>query len=341
MSGKFTESIVEDAALQWFSELGYSHLPGASFILGEPGSERSSYDQVILEDRLSEALYSLNYDLPSEAIQNALRQILNVDAPSLDLRNRAFHKLMVDGATVEYTKSDGSIAGAQLSLVDFFNPENNDWLIVDQFTVIEDKNNRRPDLVVFLNGIPLVVIELKNAADENTTIWSAYNQLQTYEKDIPSLFTYNVFEVISDGVQARLGTLTSGKEWFKPWKTIKGDDLASSFMTELQVLIEGVFEKRRFLDLIRYFIVFDESPGGISKKMAGYHQFHAVNVALEETLRACVPPSSEWVDNKAAESITQGFDFKHKRQPESELGDRRVGVVWHTQGSGKSLTMAF
>ena len=338
---KFAESVVEEAALQWFESLGYSYVPGASLAPGEIGSERVDYNRIVLEDRLRQALFNLNRDIPAQALEDALRRILNVDGPSMELRNRAFHRMIVDGVNVEYSRLDGSIAGAQAKLVDFSNPENNDWLVVNQYTIVENKHNRRPDLVVFLNGIPLVVIELKNAADENTTIWSAFNQLQTYEKDIPSLFTYNAFEVISDGVQARLGTLTSGKEWFKPWKTIEGDDLASSFMTELQVLIQGVFEKRRFLDLIRYFIVFDESPSGISKKMAGYHQFHAVNVALEETLRACVPPSSEWADNKAAESITQGFDFKHKRQPESEQGDRRVGVVWHTQGSGKSLTMAF
>ncbi len=193
----------------------------------------------------------------------------------------------MDGVTVEYRRADGSIAGAQARILDFDDPDNNDWLAVNQFTVAENKHNRRPDIVLFVNGLPLVVIELKNAADENATIWTAFHQLQTYQQEIPSLFAYNAALVVSDGMEARIGTVGAGREWFKPWRTIEGGSLADPKTPELQVLIEGVFNKRRFLDLIRYFIVFEDSGGGtLNKKMAGYHQFHAVNVAIQETLRA-------------------------------------------------------
>ena len=186
------------------------------------------------------------------------------------LRNHVFHRMLVDGVAVEYRRENGSIAGAQVRVVDFENPESNDWLAVNQFTVVENKHNRRPDIVIFVNGLPLAVIELKNAADENATIWTAWQQLQTYQQQIPSLFVYNCALVVSDGVECRIGALGAGKEWFKPWRTIAGDKPADSSIPELQVTIEGVFEKRRFLDLIRHFIVFEDDGGGeLTKKMAG------------------------------------------------------------------------
>ena len=238
----------------------------------------------------------------------------------------------MDGITVEYRRKDGSIAGAQARVIDFDSPDNNDWLAVNQFTVAEGQNVRRPDIVLFVNGLPLAVIELKNPADENATIWSAFQQLQTYQAQIPSLFATNAALVVSDGMQARIGTLGAGKEWFKPWRTITGRGDAAASLTELQVILEGVFDKRRFLDLVRHFIVFEDMGGGkLAKKMAGYHQFHAVNVAVEETLRAART-------FKAAESPGR---YEAGRKPGGDPGDRRVGVVWHTQGSGKSLTMAF
>ena len=188
---------------------------------------------------------------------------------------------------VEYRRPDGSIAGAQATVIDFAEPDNNDWLAVNQFTVAENKHTRRPDVVLFINGLPLVIIELKNPADENATIWSAFQQLQTYKAELPTLFGFNELLVISDGVEARIGTLTAGREWFKPWRTITGETLADAHTPELQVLIEGVFDKRRLLNLIQHFIVFEDADGGkLAKKMAGYHQFHAVDVAVEETLRA-------------------------------------------------------
>ena len=332
-----TESIVEQAALAWLEALGYVVLHGPSIGVGELAAERndSNYRDVILERRLRESLFRLNPELPVEALEDAFRKLTRADAATLIERNRALHRMLVDGVTVEYRRKDGSIAGAQARVLDFDVPSNNDWLAVNQFTVSESQHTRRPDVVLFVNGLPLAVIELKNPADEDATIWSAYQQLQTYQAQIPSFFVTNAALIVSDGVQARIGTLGAGKEWFKPWRTIKGDKDAAPTVTELQVILEGVFEKRRFLDLIRHFIVFeDEGHGKLVKKMAGYHQFHAVNVAVEETLRA----AREAAEHRAAEPLGQ---YKSGHQPGGESGDRRVGVVWHTQGSGKSLTMAF
>jgi len=311
----FTESVVEEAALAWLEGLGYAILSGPAIAVGETGAERSdpNYRDVVLERRVRQALVQLNPDLPPEAIEDAFRKLTRTDAPSLVTRNHAMHRMLVDGVTVEYARSDGSIAGAQARVLDFHKPENNDWLAVNQYTVVEGQHTRRPDVVLFVNGLPLAVIELKNPADENATIWNAFQQLQTYKAQIPSLFVYNAALVVSDGVEARIGSLTADTERFMPWRTVEGEELAPASALQLQVLIQGVFEKRRFLDFLRYFIVFeDEGGGALAKKIAGYHQFHAVNRALQTTIRAT-----------------------------SEMGDHRAGVVWHTQGSGKSLTMAF
>jgi type I restriction enzyme, R subunit len=338
MTGRgFSESVIEQAALAWLESLGYAVLHGPDIAAGEPGAERTdpNYRDVVLERRLRQVLVRLNPDLPAEALEDAYRKLRRTDAPSLVERNRAVHRMLVDGVTVEYRRPDGSIAGAQARVLDFDQPDNNDWLAVNQFTVAEGQQIRRPDLVLFVNGLPLAVIELKNSADENATIWSAHQQLQTYQAQIPSLFTTNAALIVSDGVQARIGSLGAGREWFKPWRTIMGREDASAKLAELQVVIEGVFEKRRFLDLIRHFIVFEDEDGGkLTKKMAGYHQFHAVNVAVDETLRA----ARRTAEHRAADVLGQ---YTAGHQPGGEPGDRRVGVVWHTQGSGKSLTMAF
>jgi type I restriction enzyme R subunit len=290
----FSESVVEQASLAWLEALGYAVLHGPHIAAGELTAERSdpNYRDVLLESRLRLALVRHNPDLPPEALDDAYRKMIKSDAPTLIERNRAAHRMLVEGVTVEYPRKDGSIAGAQARILDFDDPENNDWLAVNQFTVAEGQHIRRPDVVLFVNGLPLAVIELKNAADENADIWSAFHQLQTYQAQIPALFNTNVVLVASDGTQARVGSLGAGKEWFKPWRTITGrDDVLG--LAELQVVLEGVFEKRRFLDLVRYFIVFEDEGGGkLTKKMAGYHQFHAVNVALEETLRAAIPAQS-------------------------------------------------
>jgi type I restriction enzyme R subunit len=331
------ESHVEEAALAWLAALGYSVLYGPGIAAGEPASERTdpSCRDTILEQRLRRALTRLNTDLPADAIDEAYRRLVRTDAPSLVERNRAVHRLIVDGVPVEYRRADGSIAGAQARVIDFDTPDNNDWLAVNQFTVSEGQHTRRPDVVLFVNGLPLAVIELKNPADEDATVWSAFNQLQTYQSQIPALFGANAALVVSDGVHARLGSIGAGREWFKPWRTIGGRDDAPARIAELQVVLEGVFEKQRFLDLLRYFIVFeDPGRGQLSKKMAGYHQFHAVNVALDETLRAARRSRADRVSDPRGHFSAGG-------QAGGDEGDRRVGVVWHTQGSGKSLTMAF
>ena len=286
---RFTESIVEEAALGWLGSLGYAVLHGPDIAAGEPGAERSdpNYRDVVLEGRLRQALVQLNPELPTEALEDAFRKLTRTYGPSLLERSRAVHRMLADGVTVEYRREDGSIGGAQAQVIDFDKPDNNDWLAVNQFTVAEGQRTRRPDVVLFVNGLPLAVIELKNPADENATIWSAWQQFQTYQTQISSLFATNVALIVSDGVEARVGAVGAGKEWFKPWRTITGDKDAPSQLAELQIVLEGVFEKRRFLDLLRYFIVFEDTGDGkLIKKMAGYHQFHAVNVAVEETLRA-------------------------------------------------------
>ena len=313
MNSQFTESVVEQAALAWLEGMGYTILSGPEIAPGESKAEREDYGQVVLERRLRQALQGLNPQMPVDALEEAFRKLTRPESPSLVGNNHTVHKYLVDGVLVEYQRQDGSIGGDLVRVFDYDEPENNEFLAVNQFTVVEDRRERRPDVVLFVNGLPLAVIELKSATSESATIWAAFNQLQTYKGQIPSLFAFNEAVVISDGMQARVGTLTADREWFMPWRTIEGEDLADTRLPQLQVVLEGVFDKRRFLDLIRYFIVFEDVGGGVlSKKMAGYHQYHAVNLALESTVEAA-----------------------------GEGGDKRVGVVWHTQGSGKSLTMAF
>ena len=329
------ESVVEQAALAWLESVGWQVRNGAEIAPGEPAAERDDYGQVVLAQRLRDALARLNPALPAEALDDAFRKLTRPEGAELIVRNRALHRLLVDGVTVEYRDAEGSIRGAQARVIDFDDPAGNDWLAVNQFSVVENKHSRRPDVVLCVNGLPLAVLELKNAADENATIWSAFQQLQTYKAEVPSLFAPNALLAISDGVEARVGTLTAGREWFKPWRTIAGETLADAHLPELQVVIEGLCAPRRFLDLLRDFIVFEDDGGRIAKKMAGYHQFHAVQVAVGETLRAAEL-------RRAADRVAEGEGrYEAGRKPGGKPGDRRVGVVWHTQGSGKSLTMAF
>ena len=326
----FTESVVEQAALDWFRALGYNVVGGPDMPPG-PHALRESYADTIFPSVIRGALARLNPELPAEALDNAFRKLARPEGSTQAARNRAFHRLAVDGVTVEYRDDGGTIRGAQVQVLDFEQPANNDWLAVNQFTVVEGNNKRRPDIVLFVNGLPLAVIELKNPGDEDATLRSAWQQLQTYQAELPSLFAFNAVLAVSDGVEARLGTLTGGWEWFKPWRTISGEELAPVFLTQLQVAIEGAFEKRRFLALLRDFIVFEDDGGGqLAKKMAGYHQFHAVETAVGETLRAA--------ELRVREDAGR---YESGRKPGGNPGDRRIGVVWHTQGSGKSLTMAF
>ena len=308
---RICESHIEEAALDWFEELGWSVLHGPNIAPEEPASERESYADVILRSRVEAAIDSLNPTLTTQAKEEAIRKLLHIDSPSLIHRNRVFHKMLTDGATVEIAE-DGHVRGEQVRVIDFENPEANDWLVVNQFTVVEGQHNRRPDIVVFVNGLPLVVIELKNPVDENATIETARKQFETYKAEIPSLFNTNELLIISDGREARMGSLTSTREWFLPWKTIEGDKVAASTDLELETLIKGVFDRERFLDLIRHFIVFEDLDGEIVKKIAAYHQFYATQRAIERVVAASQPN-----------------------------GKKQGGVVWHTQGAGKSLTMAF
>ena len=237
-----TEAVVEDAALAWLESLGWTIAHGPDIAPGAATEERTDYGQVFLEHRLRDALARLNPSLPADALDDAFRKLTRPVGPTLEARNSTFHRMLVDGVTVEYRADDGSIRGAQAQVVNFADVAANDWLAVNQFTVTENRHNRRPDIVLFVNGLPLALIELKNPADEDATIRTAWQQLQTYKVELPSLFAMNEALVVSDGVEARIGTLTSGWEWFKPWRTVAGEALAPTSLPELQVLIEGVFE---------------------------------------------------------------------------------------------------
>jgi type I restriction enzyme, R subunit len=328
----FTESTIEEAALSWLQELAYPVAHAPHLAPGEIASERSSFSDVVLVGRLRNAIQRLNPAIPSDAREEALRKVLSHDAPSLTANNRAFHRMLRDGVPVEYRREDGSIAGDHGRLIDFDNPNANDWLAVNQFTVIESQNNRRPDIVVFVNGLPLGIIELKIPEDTDKWFAAAYNQIQTYKHEIPSLMHYNEVTVISDGLEARIGSLTANQEWFKVWRTIEGEFDAPPTALELETLVRGVFEKRHFLDLIRNFIAFEDDPESatVHKLIAGYHQFHAVKAAVDETIRATRREVAETPGTYWAGSMEGG-----------KPGDRRVGVIWHTQGSGKSLSMLF
>lgn len=317
----FTENIVELAALDWLRELGYTVVFGGNIAPGESAAERSSYDEVLLVGRLRAALERINTHIPhaarAEAVDEAIRRIIRTESQNSIINNHTFHRYLTDGVDVTYRDGEQQ-KHEKIWLLDYVNLLANDWLAVNQFTVTDvnlqtrAKTNRRPDIVLFINGLPLAIFELKNAADEDATIHTAFNQLQTYQTDIPSLFTYNALLVVSDGVEARLGTLTSGWEWFKPWRTVDGEVVDPPGQTQLETLLKGVFSPERLLDIVRAFIVFEVEGATITKKVAAYHQYHAVNKAVAKTIEAT-----------------------------RLAGDRRVGVVWHTQGSGKSLSMLF
>ncbi len=307
-----SEAAVEKVVLDQLATLGYSIATDAD--IGPDGKtpEREAYADVVLIKRLTAAIDRLNPAIPAEARADAVRKVLATEKPSLVEENRRLHKLMVEGVDVEFYSNDGTIRGDKVHLIDFDNLERNDWLATSQFTVIEGSINRRPDVVVLVNGLPLGVIELKAPGGENATLAGAFNQLQTYKAQIPSLFRTNTVLVTSDGITARVGSLTADQERFMPWRTTDGKIIAAKGQPELGVLIEGIFERRRLLDLLHDFTVFGETGSGLAKIIAGYHQFHAVRHAVEKTVAASSPE-----------------------------GDRKVGVIWHTQGSGKSLLMAF
>jgi type I restriction enzyme R subunit len=329
---KYTESTLEEATREWFEELGYQAIYGSDIEPETEKAERKDFSQVVLEGRLKNAIEKLNPNIPANAVEEAFKKVVNVtNATSLLIsNNQLFHKYLVNGIDVEYRRSDGTIAGDKVWLIDKENVDNNDWVWLNQFTIIDNDRlpradgsrnderarNRRPDVVIFVNGLPLAVFELKNLADENVGIKDAFNQFQTYKNDIPSLFIYNELLIISDGAEAKIGSITSGSDRFMRWRSIDGADLASEAVPQLETLIKGVFNKKRFMDIVCNFIVFNtyrkDNVEQVAKIVPAYHQYFATNKALESTVHAT-----------------------------AKDGDQRAGVVWHTQGSGKSLTMAF
>ncbi len=310
------ENMAEQAALDWFEELGYERVFGPDIAPDGSEQERESYKQVVLADRLMTALARLNPHIPASVLEDAARQVIHGNAAGLMQANRQFHRWLTDGVPVEINKQVGEMSetlGDFVALIDFANPANNEWLAVNQYSIEGPKHTRRPDIVVFVNGLPLGVIELKNPADESADIWAAFNQLQTYKEDIADLFVFNEVLAISDYTLARVGSLSADQERFSTWRTIDGvtlDPLGE--LQQLETLIRGLFRKDFFLDYLRYFVLFegDGKSGGIVKKIAGYHQFHAVRAVVQSVIQASRPG-----------------------------GNRKGGVVWHTQGSGKSIEM--
>jgi len=308
-----TEDHLEQATLDWFRELGFQAVFGPDIAPPPDGvaPERNNYRQTILMERLRTRLQAINPAIPAVAIDDAIHQILAPNLPTVIQINRQFHRWLRDGVRVQYQRGNETV-GDLVSLADFSEPARNDWLVVNQFSIQGPQRTRRPDIIVFLNGLPVAILELKNPADEEADIWKAFDQLQTYKEQIPDLFNTNEMLIISDGVTARMGSLTADKERFSTWRTIEGrtsDPLGP--MRELETLIKGVFNKEFLLDYLRNYILFEEDKEGIIKKIAGYHQFHAIRLAMIRTLAAAA------ID-----------------------GDRKAGVVWHTQGSGKSISMA-
>ncbi|NCB03284.1 MAG: type I restriction endonuclease subunit R, partial [Spirochaetia bacterium] len=290
-----SENEIEDFTIQLLENLGYEYLYGPDIAPDSSTPQRTSFSEVILHDKVKSAIQRLNNSLPSSVHESAFKELLRINAPDLIANNETFHRMLTEGIKVTYQK-DGHERGDLIWLIDFDHPENNEFLVVNQFTVSENNVNKRPDVILFVNGLPLVVMELKNAVDENATIPSAYRQLQTYKAVIPSLFTYNAFLIISDGLEARAGTLSSGITRFMAWKSSDGRNEASHLIGQLETLIQGMLNKQTLLDLIRHFIVFESTKhedldtGIVTiktiKKLAAYHQYYAVNKAVESTLRA-------------------------------------------------------
>jgi type I restriction enzyme R subunit len=318
---KLTESKIEELAIELLENQGYQHIYAPDIALDGNNPLRNGLNEVLLEPKLKSAIDHINPNIPLEGREEALRQVRRIASPELISANEEFYVILTEGINIT-TRKDGEDRGDYVKLIDFDNPENNEFNVINQFTVIENNQNKRPDIILFVNGIPLVVIELKNAVDENATVTSAYKQLQTYKQTIPSLFTYNGILVISDGLEAKAGSLSSELNRFMAWKSADGEVEASNLVSQLETLINGMLNKATLLDLVRNFIVFEKSKRedaktGVAtiqtiKKLAAYHQYYAVNKALDSIVTAS-----------------------------SDGGDRKGGVIWHTQGSGKSLSMVF
>jgi len=349
---KITENAIETFCIELLEKRGYEYIYAPDIAPDSDNPQRDSFEDVLLSSRLTDAVARINPTIPHDAQIEAIKEVSRIHSPELLTNNETFHRMLTEGVKVSY-QQDGSQRGDLVWLVDFANPENNDFVVANQFTVIENGVNKRPDVVLFVNGLPLVVMELKNAADENATIKSAFKQLQTYKQAIPSLFTYNGLMIISDGLEAKAGSLSAGLSRFMSWKTADGKEEASHLVSQLETLIKGMLNKETLLDLIRHFIVFEKSKtedpktGVVTieavKKLAAYHQYYAVNRAVESTLRATGHVNSKLMEKQTPVSQVMEDPASYgvagvKSHPK---GDRKGGVVWHTQGSGKSLTMVF
>lgn len=340
-----TENEIELLAIDLLQGQGYEYVNGVDIAPDSGSAERQTFEEVILKERLEKAVRRINIGIPQDAQQDAVKQVLRIASPDLLANNEAFHRLLTEGIPVT-KRVDGQERGDRVFLVDFDNPSHNEFLVVNQFTIIENGTNKRPDIILFINGLPLVVIELKNAINEKTTVGAAFRQIETYKAMIPSLFTFNSFSVISDGLEAKAGTISAGLSRFMAWKSVDGTIEASHLISQMDTLIKGMLNPSTLLDLIRHFIVFEKSKkedkDGIVtvqtvKKVAAYHQYYAVNRAVESTRRASGFTAKQQYDGSREEPESYGLPGV-KLQPK---GDRKGGVVWHTQGSGKSLSMVF
>lgn len=320
-----TEDQLEQLCLEWFESIGYDRLCGYDIAPGEPGAERSDYRQIMLHYRLLSRLELINPHIPAATLAQVALQIARPETPILINNNKAFHRWLLEGVKVEFTLA-GEERVDYVKLIDFADISHNQFLVVNQYTITGNKGNRRPDVIVFINGLPLAVLELKNPADNHADIWSAYQQLQTYKDEIPDLFISNAALVVSDGLNARVGSLTASKERFLPWRTIDNEDDKPLFEYHLETLVKGFFKPALLLDYIRYFVLFEQSGDSIIKKIAGYHQFHAVREAVKATVIAAQQPGGTGAPRA---------DYAYRVVP----GSGKAGVVWHTQGSGKSISM--
>ncbi|MBU6361567.1 MAG: type I restriction endonuclease subunit R [Chloroflexi bacterium] len=351
---RITESAIENFAIGLLERQGYRYIYGPDIAPDSDMPQRASFETVLLIESLRTAVARINPNIPPETREDAIRQVLRIGTPDLLANNEAFHRMLTEGITVSYQKN-GNSRGDLVWLIDWHRPDNNDFVVLNQFTIIENHQNKRPDIILFVNGLPLVVIELKNPADENATLQMAFKQIQTYKQTIPSLFTYNSFVIISDGLEAKAGTISAGFSRFMAWKSADGKLEASRLVGQLEILIVDMLGQKTLLDLIRHFVVFEKSKkedkiSGIItlqtvKKLAAYHQYYAVNRAVESTLRAAsfVTAEANGVKNDNRAKVLRESPESYgvtgvKLQPE---GDRKGGVVWHTQGSGKSLSMVF
>jgi type I restriction enzyme, R subunit len=324
-----TEDKLEQLAIQWFQDTGWIYAHGPDIAPEGAAPERADFREVVLKARLAEAVARLNPALTPEAVDEVVQLVSKPDQPSLGQNNHSFHRLVMEGVKLNFTNKDGEADSDHAQLIDFQQPHNNEFLIVNQFTVTGSKQPRRPDIVVFVNGLPLAVIELKNPADENADIWKAYDQLQTYKDEISDLFHFNEALIISDGTNARVGSLTASQEWFLPWRTIKNEADKPLLEFELEKIVRGFFDPVLFLEYVRYFVLFEQDGDTLIKKIAGYHQFHGVREAVRVTLIA-------------AQDEKNGGAAREPRATYGSMvrpGSKKAGVFWHTQGSGKSISM--